>query len=92
MILRALGYELSFTKQNTVEDIRVKKIKDYELNAIKALISAEMTLELQQVLLSLKVEHNRTEAEVKGITDAIEFETKSVQNWNTQLEVIKSWK
>ena len=92
MKLRALGHELSFTKQNTVEDIRAKKIKDYELNAIKALISAELTLELQQVLLSLKEEHNRTEAEVKGITDAIEFETKSVQNWKTQLEVIKSWK
>ena len=92
MKLRALGYELSFTKQNTVEDIRDKKIKDYELNAMKSLISAEMTLELQRVLLSLKEEHNRTEAEVKGITDAIEFETKSVQNWATQLEVIKSWK
>ena len=92
MKLRVLGHELSFTKQNTVEDIRAKKIKDYELNAMKALISAEMTLELQQVLLSLKEEHKRTEAEVKGITDAIEFETKSVQNWKTQLEVIKSWK
>jgi len=92
MTLRALGYELSFTKQNTVEDIRAKKIKDYELNAMKALISAEMTLDLQQVLLALKDEHKRTEAEVKGITEAIEFETKSIQNWQTQLATIKSWK
>jgi len=92
MILRALGYKLSIIKENSLKDIRDTKIQDYELNATKALIAAEMTLELQQVLLSLKDQHNRTEAEVKGITDAIEFETKSVQNWKTQLQVIKSWK
>ena len=83
MILRALGYKLSIIKENSLKDIRDTKIQDYELNATKALIAAEMTLELQQVLLSLKDQHNRTEAEVKGITDAIEFETKSVQNWKT---------
>jgi len=92
MILRALGYKLSIIKENSLKDIRDTKIQDYELNATKALIAAEMTLELQQVLLSLKDQHNRTEAEIKGITDAIEFETKSVQNWKTQLQVIKSWK
>ena len=92
MQLKALGYELSLEKENTIKAIRRAKIKEYELSSMKQLIAAEMTLELQYKLQELQTVHNRTEAEIKGIESAIEFETKSVQNWKAQLEVIKSWK
>ena len=90
MKLRALNIEILFGVNK--ETIRRKKIHTYEKSATEALIGAEMTLELQRYLLTLKDAHNRTEDEIKGIETAIENEEKSVNNWTAQLEVIKSWK
>lgn len=89
--MKILNYTVDIYKTDTPESIRVKKAREYKLNATKALIAAEMTLELNERMLEKAADDKRTEAEIKGITDAIEFERKSVLNWTTQLEVINNW-
>jgi hypothetical protein len=91
MKFKILNKEITIYTPFSKEALRQEKVREYKLNATRALIAAEMTLSLQERLQELQEEHGRTEAEKKGIADAIEFEKKSVLNWKTQLDVINNW-
>lgn len=87
--MNIFGYTIDVYKTNTLESIKVKKLKDFKLNATKGLIDAELQLELnrEQYRLAIK-EEEKDKQEVSRLWDAIEFQAKSIKNYKAQLTVL----
>lgn len=60
-----------------------------EGNAYAGLTQANVDLRLHTLLLEQASEQNRTEAEIKGYTEAIERDKKAINNFETQLRAIE---
>ena len=84
--MRLFNYEI----HRIVPDEEIKRgiLDKAEQNAKTGLITARLELRHHSFLLEQATEQNRTEAEIKGLTEAIERDKKSINNWETQLRAI----
>lgn len=72
----------------TDQEIKRDILEKVEQNAKAGLVHANLELRHHQLLLEQASEMNRTEAEIKGYTDAIERDKKTINNFETQLRAI----
>lgn len=70
------------------EQIKRDFLEAAEQNATRGLIQAELELTHHSLLLEDAEAAGRTEAEIKGYTEAIERDHKSINNWRNQLKAI----
>jgi hypothetical protein len=87
--MNIFNYEVIIKKVNTDEELKRVILDKAEQNAKAGLIQAQLELRTHTLMLEGAEDNNRTEAEIKGYTDAIERDEKSINNWETQLTAIK---
>lgn len=85
--MKLLGYTITISKEND-ETLKRAILDKAEQNAKIGLIQAKLELRHHTFLLEQATEHNRTEAEITGYTEAIERDKKSIHNWESQLRAI----
>lgn len=85
--MKLFGYEIR--KTPLLEgDIRKQVYEGALENALKGKCLAELELRHHQLLLDQAPTVGRTDAEVKGYTEAIERDKKAINNWATQIRAI----
>ena len=87
--MKIFNYEVIIQKVNTDEELKRVILDKAEQNAKSGLVQAQLELRTHTLMLEGAEANNRTEAEIKGYTDAIERDEKSINNWETQLTAIK---
>lgn len=71
------------------EEIKHKLLEAAKENALRGLAQANLELTHHSLLLEQAPELGRTEAEIKGYTEAIERDKKTINNWETQIRAIQ---
>lgn len=71
------------------EEIKHKLLESAKENALRGLAQANLELTHHSLLLEQAPELGRAEAEIKGYTDAIERDKKTINNWETQIKAIQ---
>jgi len=87
--MKLFNYEVSIHKANDSDAIKRAILAKAEQNAIIGLVQAQLDLRHHSMLLDGAEAAKRNEAEIKGYTDAIERDHKSINNWENQLKAIK---
>jgi len=86
--MKMFGYEIRKVLPKE-QEIRKQTYDGAMENALRGMCLAELELRHHQFLLDQAPTVGRTEAEVKGYTEAIERDKKSINNWATQIRAIK---
>jgi hypothetical protein len=73
-------------KEQVIKHLHLDKL---EANALMGLTQARVDLSLHKLLLQQSEKVKRTKAEIKGYTDAIERDEKTINNFETQLIAIQ---
>jgi hypothetical protein len=71
------------------EELKELHLNKLEYNAITGLVQAKLDLKIHTLLLEQSKEVKRTKEEIKGYTDAIERDKKTINNFETQLIAIQ---
>lgn len=70
------------------DELKELHLNKLEYNAITGLTQAKLDLRIHTLLLEQSETVKRTKAEIKGYTDAIERDHKTINNFETQLKAI----